>query len=66
MVGVRGYRWVSRSICPAWLNARLWEMKRVLKPTGSIYVHCDWHASHYIKCEIDKLLGYDVLQNEVV
>ena len=43
----------------AWLNARLWEMKRVLKSTGSIYVHCDWHASHYIKCEMDKIFGYD-------
>lgn len=50
----------------AWLNARLWEMKRVLKPTGSIYVHCDWHASHYIKCEMDKIFGYDSLINEVV
>ncbi len=38
-----------------WLNARLWEMRRVLKPTGSIYVHCDWHASHYIKGEMDKI-----------
>jgi len=42
-----------------WLNARLWEMRRVLKNTGSIYVHCDWHASHYIKCEMDKIFGYD-------
>jgi DNA modification methylase len=42
-----------------WLNARLWEMRRVLKNTGSIYVHCDWHASHYIKCELDKIFGYD-------
>ena len=42
----------------AWLNARLWEMKRVLKNTGSIYVHCDWHASHYIKAEMDKIFGY--------
>lgn len=50
----------------AWLNARLWEMKRVLKPTGSIYVHCDWHASHYIKCEMDKIFGYDNFRNEIV
>ncbi len=50
----------------AWLNARLFEMKRVLKPTGSIYVHCDWHASHYIKCEMDKIFGYDNFQNEVI
>lgn len=40
-----------------WLNARLYEMKRLLKKTGSIYVHCDWHASHYIKVEMDKIFG---------
>ena len=50
----------------AWLNARLYEMKRVLKNTGSIYVHCDWHASHYIKCEMDKIFGYDNFQNEII
>lgn len=50
----------------AWLNARLWEMKRILKPTGSIYVHCDWHASHYIKTELDKIFGYENFVNEVI
>ena len=49
-----------------WLNARLYEMKRLLKPTGSIYVHCDWHASHYIKVEMDKVFGYENFQNEFV
>ena len=49
-----------------WLNARLYEMKRMLKPTGSIYVHCDWHASHYIKVEMDKIFGYENFRNEVV
>lgn len=49
-----------------WLNARLYEMKRLLKKTGSIYVHCDWHASHYIKAEMDKLFGYETFQNEIV
>lgn len=49
-----------------WLNSRLWEMKRVLKDTGSIYVHCDWHASHYIKCEMDKIFGYANFLNEIV
>lgn len=49
-----------------WLNARLYEVKRLLKPTGSIYVHCDWHASHYIKVEMDKLFGYENFRNEVV
>lgn len=49
-----------------WLNARLYEMKRLLKKTGSIYVHCDWHASHYIKVEMDKIFGYENFGNEVV
>ncbi len=49
-----------------WLNARLYEMKRVLKKTGSIYVHCDWHASHYIKQEMDKLFGHANFRNEVI
>ena len=49
-----------------WLNARLLEMKRLLKPTGSIYVHLDWHASHYVKVEMDKIFGYDNFRNEIV
>lgn len=40
-----------------WLNARLLEMKRLLKRTGSIYVHLDWHAVHYVKVEMDKIFG---------
>ena len=49
-----------------WLNARLWEMRRVLKNTGSIYVHCDWHASHYIKTEMDKIFGYENFRDEII
>ena len=49
-----------------WLNARLYEMKRLLKKTGSIYVHCDHHASHYIKVEMDKIFGYGSLRNEII
>jgi DNA modification methylase len=49
-----------------WLNARLFEMKRLLKPTGSIYVHLDWHASHYVKVEMDKIFGADNFINEIV
>lgn len=49
-----------------WLNARLFEMKRLLKPTGSIYVHCDWHATHYIKVEMDKIFGHENFRNEIV
>jgi DNA modification methylase len=49
-----------------WLNARLYEMKRMLKKTGTIYVHCDWHASHHIKVEMDKIFGYSNFLNEVI
>ena len=49
-----------------WLNARLYEAKRLLKPTGSIYLHCDWHASHYIKVEMDKIFGYANFRNEII
>jgi DNA modification methylase len=49
-----------------WLNARLYEMKRLLKKTGGIYVHCDWHASHYIKVEMDKIFGVGNFVNEIV
>ncbi|MFH1235923.1 MAG: site-specific DNA-methyltransferase [Parcubacteria group bacterium] len=49
-----------------WLNARLYEMKRLLKKTGSIYVHCDHHASHYIKIEMDKIFGVNNFRNEIV
>lgn len=49
-----------------WLNARLVEMKRLLKPTGSIYVHLDWHAVHYVKVEMDKIFGYDNFIQEII
>ena len=34
---------------------RLAELRRVLKPNGSIYLHCDWHAAHYLKVIMDNL-----------
>ena len=49
-----------------WLNARLLEMKRLLKPTGSFFIHLDWHAVHYIKIELDKIFGYDNFRNEII
>lgn len=42
----------------AWLNERFAEMHRLLRESGSLLVHCDWHAGHYIKVELDKLFGY--------
>jgi DNA modification methylase len=51
----------------AWLKERVAEMHRVLKPTGSIFLHCDWHAQAYIKVDIlDKIFGINNYINEIV
>jgi len=45
---------------------RLLEMRRVLKNTGSIYLHCDPTASHYLKLLMDAIFGVENFQNEIV
>jgi site-specific DNA-methyltransferase (adenine-specific) len=49
-----------------WISQRLVESKRVLKTTGSIYVHCDTHASHYLKVAMDAMFGASNFRNEIV
>ena len=39
------------------MTARLVELRRVLKPTGSLYLHCDPTASHYLKIVLDAIFG---------
>ncbi|WP_424833003.1 DNA methyltransferase [Ruegeria sp.] len=48
------------------MAARLVELERVLKPTGSIYLHCDPTASHYLKMMMDAIFGAGRFQNEIV
>ena len=49
-----------------WLKERIMEMYRILKPTGSIFLHCDWHADAYIQVNIlDKLFGSKNYKNEI-
>ena len=45
---------------------RLVELHRVLKPTGSFYLHCDPTASHYLKIILDQIFGVENFQNEIV
>jgi len=45
---------------------RLAELHRVLKPTGSIYLHCDPTASHYLKLVMDAIFGGQYFKNEIV
>ena len=48
------------------MTARLVELRRVLKPTGSLYLHCDPTASHYLKIVLDAIFGVENFRNEVV
>ncbi|MFO8079536.1 MAG: DNA methyltransferase [Armatimonadota bacterium] len=45
---------------------RLVELRRVLKSTGSIYLHCDPTASHYLKVLMDAVFGIGMIRNEIV
>jgi site-specific DNA-methyltransferase (adenine-specific) len=45
---------------------RLVELHRVLKPTGSLYLHCDPTASHYLKVMLDVIFGARNFRNEIV
>ena len=45
---------------------RLMQMKTILRPTGSIYLHCDPTASHYIKVMMDAIFGHTKFRNEII
>ena len=47
------------------MAARLVELHRVLKPTGSLYLHCDPTASHYLKVVLDTIFGAENFRNEI-
>ena len=49
-----------------YMAQRIKEMHRVLKPTGSIYLHCDPTASHYLKIVMDKIFGRDNFRREII
>ena len=48
------------------MAVRLLEMRRVLKSTGSIYLHCDPTASHYLKATMDAIFGWKLFRNEII
>lgn len=48
------------------MSVRMLEMKRILKPTGSIYLHCDPTANHYLKTMMDAVFGEKQFRNEIV
>ena len=61
--------WLGNSAMMAYLammTARLLHLRRALKPTGSLYLHCDPKASHYLKLILDAIFGHDNFQNEII
>ena len=50
----------------AMMAVRLLELHRVLKPTGSLYLHCDPTASHYLKILLDAVFGARNFRNEII
>ena len=55
MVGFLGKNAMTAYLCM--MGVRLTELHRVLKPTGSLYLHCDPTASHYLKVLLDAVFG---------
>ena len=50
----------------AYMAVRILEMRRILKPTGAIYLHCDSTMSHYLKLVLDAIFGRQNFRNEIV
>jgi len=49
-----------------WLEPRVGLLWEVLKPTGSFYLHCDWHANAHIRIMLDKVFGARNFRNEII
>jgi len=51
----------------SWLKIRVRQMHRILKDTGSIFLHCDWHANAEIKVDVlNKIFGRNNFRNEII
>jgi adenine specific DNA methylase Mod len=62
-------RWLGENAMMAYLammTARFLELRRVLKPDGSIYLHCDPTAGHYLKIILDSVFGHGGWRNEII
>lgn len=55
----------ERTIIDAFYLPRIKEMRRILKPTGSIYLQMDTRINHWLRCIMDEVFGYDNFKNEI-
>jgi len=49
-----------------WMKERLWQCWRVLNDTGTMYLHCDYHANHRLRVAMDEIFGENNFRNEIV
>ncbi len=49
-----------------WMEPRIAQCHRVLKDTGSMYLHCDWHANAHLRILMDRIFGERNFQNEII
>jgi DNA modification methylase len=58
-------RWSDPDAYLTMMYERLWVMRDLLSERGTLYVHADWHASHYLRMLLDELVGAEHLLNEI-
>ena len=58
--------WVSKADYLQFIKTRLIAIKRVLKETGTIFLHCDSTAAHYLKVMLDEIFGEDNFRSEII
>jgi site-specific DNA-methyltransferase (adenine-specific) len=58
--------WENISEYQNYIKKRLVECRRVLKTTGSIFLHCDKSASHYLRFALDEVFGFENFQSEII
>lgn len=58
--------WGSRNEYLEYMRERLTEMKRVLKNTGNIFLHCDTSAGHYLRVLLDDIFGENNFRSEII
>ena len=59
-------KWNTQDEYLDFMKVRLAEMHRLLKPTGSLYLHCDPTASHYLKIVLDSIFGEKHFRREII
>ncbi len=59
-------KWDSLEDYLNFMRVRIKELHRILKNTGSFYLHCDYHASHHLKIICDDIFGYDNFKANII